>query len=117
MSEFWAGVVGVAVGGGFGVLGTAVSVWGPSRVQRKAEDRRDEPRKVLLLRLLNDKDRESQTLKRLCVVTGTSEDECRRLLVQVGARGLIYTSGKEGWALISRKPLKGLYTSDAPSVD
>jgi hypothetical protein len=46
-------------------------------------------------------------------VTGTDADECRRLLIQVNARGVILAGGEEGWALIARKPLDGAYTSQA----
>jgi hypothetical protein len=44
----------------------------------------------------------------LRVVTGTTPEECRTLLIQVGARGVTLApkeGGTEGWALISRKPL------------
>jgi hypothetical protein len=53
---------------------------------------------------------DGRTLDRLMVVTGTTPEECRRLLIQVGARGVILADGEEGWALIARKPLDGDYT-------
>jgi hypothetical protein len=113
MSELAAGVIGGAVGGTLGFLGAAVNAyWGPQRLERWREDRRDEPRRQLLRRMLEDEERTSRTLRRLCVVTGTTEEECRRLLIQVGARGLILKDGEEGWALIARKPLDGSYTSE-----
>jgi hypothetical protein len=56
---------------------------------------------------------DGRSLKRLCKVTGTNQEECRRLLVQVGARGVIFANQLEGWALIERKPLDGDYTSQA----
>ena len=56
---------------------------------------------------------DGRSLDRLRVVTGTSEEECRRLLIEVGARGVIFRNRSEGWALIERKPLEGGYESDA----
>jgi hypothetical protein len=95
MSELAAGIIGGLVGGALGVLGTTVSsYWGPRKLEQWRQDRRDEPRKRLLRRLLED-DRlpNGRTLDRLRIVTGTSPDECRRLL------------------LIERKPLDGDFTS------
>ena len=43
-----------------------------------------------------------ETLSR---VTGTPPDECRRLLIEIEARGVKLEGDVEGWALISRKPL------------
>jgi hypothetical protein len=37
--------------------------------------------------------------------TGTSADECRRLLIEIEARGILLAGDKEGWALIKNKPL------------
>lgn len=41
------------------------------------------------------------------IVTGTSEEECRRLLIEVKARGVILRDSgrKEVWALIKNMPL------------
>ena len=115
MSELAAGVIGGVVGGVLGVLGTTVSsYWGPRRLEQWRQDRRDEPRKQLLRRMLSDERfPDGRTLDRLRTVTGTSPEECRRLLVQVGARGVVFPNSVEGWALISRKPLDGDYASEA----
>ena len=43
-----------------------------------------------------------RTLARLRRVTGTTDDECRRLLIEIGARGVTMRGGDEGWALIER---------------
>jgi hypothetical protein len=113
VSELAAGVIGGAVGGMLGVLGTTVSsYWGPRRLEQWRQEQHDEPRKQLLLRMLED-DRfpDGRTLARLHTVTGSSSEECRRLLIQVGARGVVFPNDVEGWALISRKPLDGDYTS------
>ena len=113
MSELAAGVIGGAVGGALGVLGTTVSsYWGPRRLEEWRQNRRDEPRKQLLRRMLEDgRFPDGRTLDRLRTVSGTSPEECRRLLIQVGARGVLFPNDVEGWALIARKPLDGDYTS------
>lgn len=43
-----------------------------------------------------------RSLERLRLVTGTTDEECRRLLIDVGARGVKIKGGREGWALIDR---------------
>ena len=110
MSELVAGLIGGGVGGVLGVLGTGVTAyWGPRKLEqwreRQREQREDGPRKQLLLAMLdNDDFGDGRYLKTLRIVTGTSEDECRRLLIEIGARGVQLKDG-EGWALIRRKPL------------
>jgi hypothetical protein len=46
-------------------------------------------------------------LETLQIVTGTAVEECRRLLIEIDARGLIRGSKdeKELWALKKNKPL------------
>jgi hypothetical protein len=63
------------------------------------------PRKELLKRLLEGPliFRSIDTLAR---TVGTSPDECRSLLIEIGARGAIMKDRREAWALISRAPLK-----------
>jgi hypothetical protein len=36
--------------------------------------------------------------------TGTEPEECRRLLIQIEARGIVLKDG-EGWVLIKNRPL------------
>ena len=114
MSDLTAGLIGGVVGGALGVVGTTVTAyWGPRRLEQWRQERRDEPRKRLLRRMLDDERfPNGRTLDRLRIVTGTSADECRGLLIQVGARGVIFRGEVEGWALVERKPLDGEYTSD-----
>jgi len=40
-------------------------------------------------------------------LTGTTEDQCRTLLIEINARGGTLKTGREGWALIKRRPLEG----------
>jgi hypothetical protein len=53
--------------------------------------------------MLDDERFEGRYLETLCDVTGTSEEHCKRLLIQIGARGVALREGP-GWALISRMP-------------
>jgi len=114
MSEAVAGLIGGVVGGSLGVLGTTVSAYyGPRRLEQWRQERHDQPRKLLLKRMLEDnRFRNGRSLERLMIVTGTEPEECRRLLIQIGARGILFRGGKEGWALIDRKPLSGDFSSD-----
>jgi len=57
------------------------------------------------MRMLQDSKHDIRTLDMLKHVTGTSADECRRLLIEIGARGVVMSGDREGWALIERYPL------------
>lgn len=70
----------------------------------------------MLRELLNEERYPVRSLDRLKHVTGTSDDECRRLLIASKARGVIMDGGAEGWALISRYPLSGSYRVDVPDL-
>ena len=104
MSEAQAVIAGVLIGGVLSVAGTFVgSYWGPLKLEKRREKKHDEPRKELLLRLLKEKkDEPIRSLERLQLVTGTTVEECHRLLIDVGARGVMMKGGREGWALIKR---------------
>jgi hypothetical protein len=103
MSEAQAVIAGVIIGGVLSVAGTFVgSYWGPLKLEKRREEKYDGPRKELLLLLLNEKPETQpiRSLERLQLVTGTTEEECRRLLIEVRARGVKMKGGGEGWALI-----------------
>lgn len=92
------------------MTGTIVtSYYGPRRLEEWRERRREArefgPRKDLLERMLRDPSHPIRTLDMLKHVTGTSDDECRRLLIEIGARGVVMSGHREGWALIERYPL------------
>ena len=102
--------------GGLGgaILGAAGAGYRPTMAHGKLEEWREErheerhngPRKRLLLTMLqNEKWRDGRKLETLSRVTGTPYEECRRLLIDIGARGVQLEGNVEGWALISRKPL------------
>jgi hypothetical protein len=110
VSELVAGIIGGAIGAIGGVFGNVVTSYvGPRRLEewreRRKEERHDAPRKRLLVDLLEDtRFPDGRYLTTLCEVTGTDPDECKRLLIELGARGVRLRDGP-GWALISRNPL------------
>jgi hypothetical protein len=110
VSQLEAALLGGFIGGSLGVAGTLVTSYlGPRKLEEWREDRREEreygPRKALLERMLRDPQLSIRSIDLLTHVTGTSEEECRRLLIEIGARGVVMHGQKEGWALIERFPL------------
>ncbi len=110
-SDLIAGIIGGLIGGVLGVIGTLItSYYGPRKIEEWREKRQEErihgPRKRLLNQLLEDsRFDDGRKLETLSRVTGSNEEECRRLLIEIGERGVRLRNGEEGWALISRKPL------------
>lgn len=114
MSELQAALLGGFIGGALGVASTLVaSYFGPRWLEQWRADIKEErdygPRKRLLAQILAEPNSPIRTFQLLRHVTGTTEEECRRLLIEVGARGVVMQGGKEGWALIER------YGFDRPS--
>jgi hypothetical protein len=116
MSDVIAGIIGGTVGGTLGVIGTTVSSYfGPRKLEERREQRRHEredgPRKEMLQELLADsKFNDGRKLETLARVTGSTDQQCRRLLIEIGARGILLkkedgTGTDEGWVLRSRKPV------------
>lgn len=110
LSQLEAALLGGFIGGSLGVAGTLVtSYFGPRKLEEWRERRREEreygPRKELLERMLRDPNLPIRTLDLLTHVTGTTDEECRRLLIEIGARGVLMRGQREGWALIERYPL------------
>ena len=117
MSELEAALLGGFIGGALGVLSTLVaSYFGPRWLEQWRVDLKEEhdygPRKRLLKGMLGEPNPPIRTLKRLRHVTGTTDEECRRLLIEIGARGVIMRDGAEGWALIDRYGF-----SESPELD
>ncbi len=110
-SELIAAIIGGLIGGVLGVIGTLVtSYYGPRKMEewreQRLEERTNGPRKRLLATLLEDaRFPDGRTIETLARVTGTAPEECRRLLIQISARGVMLKDGKEGWVLIKNKPL------------
>jgi hypothetical protein len=117
VSSLEAAIIGGAIGGVLGVLSTLTgSYWGPRRLEQWREEQREKrefgPRKDLLSQMLRDPNMPIRSLDFLKLATGTNDEECRRLLIEVGARGVRMQGGREGWALIERYPF-----SEPPEVD
>ena len=111
-SEIIAGIIGGIIGGVAGTLGAWLTgYWGPRKLEQEKEKRAEErvwgPRKKLIKEMLDNaapgKGRSFETLKK---VTGTSDDDLRRLLVELGARGFTRDDGKEAWDYARNRPLK-----------
>ena len=86
-----AGALGGAVVGALG--GWLSTYYGPRKLEEWREQRQEErhngPRKRLLLKMLEDERwRDGRRLETLSQVTGTPRRECRRLLIEIGARGV-----------------------------
>jgi hypothetical protein len=109
--ELSVAIIGGLIGGVLGAAGTLItSYYGPRKFEEWRENRLEErlngPRKRLLKEMLEDtRFADGRSLETLSRVTGTSLDECRRLLIEIAARGITLAGNKEGWALIRRKPL------------
>ncbi len=95
-------ILKIAVGGIIGAL------LGPILLEeyrnRKREKSWKKPRKELLLKMLGGTLR-FRTLETLSRTVGASDEDCRSLLIEIGARGARLKDGQEAWALISRAPL------------
>jgi hypothetical protein len=107
VSNLVAALLGGLIGGALGVLSTLVgSYYAPRRLEQwraaEQEEREFGPRKRLLAEMLSEPYPPIRSFHLLRHVTGTTDDECRRLLIEIGARGVVMQGGKEGWALVSR---------------
>jgi hypothetical protein len=106
-SYFATALIGGIIGGVLGVIGTLVTSYvGPRKLEewreQKQEDRHLGKRKELLLKMLNDPDHKIRSLTQLHRVTGMTKEDCRLLLIEIGARGVTMKDDEEGWALIDR---------------
>ena len=105
--ELISGVIGGVIGGVLGVTSALLGAYfGPRWLEEWREQRSEErlhgPRK----RLLRDIPRDERfpygrTIETLSRVSGTTYEECRRLLIEIGARGVLLKGDREGWAQIS----------------
>lgn len=109
-----AGIIGGIVGGLVATAGAWVSAyWAPRKLEEQRELREEKrlwgPRKELIKEMLDmqigGKGRTFTTLK---LVTGTSDDDLRRLLVELGARGFKREDGTEAWIYRKDRPLLNL---------
>ncbi len=98
--EFWAGIIGVAVGSGLTILGQYLV----HRWQTGAERKRDLKRKAMLTNMLNKPGKTGwRKMTTLAAVIGASREETARLLIELDARAS--ETGNDVWAFVKDKPI------------
>ncbi len=96
------GLVGVIVGA---IIGGALNIF-LYHLQEKKQDNNDKARKKLLKIMLDNKSFvDGRSLETLSKVTGTEPEHCRRLLIELEARGFTMNDDREGWTYIKNRPL------------
>ncbi|MFW6753800.1 hypothetical protein ACKUG4_24295 [Pseudomonas glycinae] len=102
-AQFWAALIallGVLVGSIVSIIGNLLIYW----YQNKRANSLDNLRKKLLKKMLdNSRFPEGRSLETLCRVTGAEPENCRRLLIELGARGFTLTRGGEGWTYVKNR--------------
>jgi len=93
------GTVGAIVGSVATVAASIANQWFQNRLTKKE----DEPRRKLLLEMLNHPNYQWREFDTLSHVIGADEITTKRLLLEVGARAS--ENGKPLWGLVSRNPL------------
>ena len=109
--ELSAAFIGGIAGAASGALGAWITgYWAPRKLAEEREQREEErvwgPRKRLIREMLDKADwgwgRSFEVLRR---VSGTPDDELRRILIELGARGYTRDDGTEGWIYKNQRPL------------
>ncbi|MEI2623502.1 MAG: hypothetical protein V9G23_06090 [Giesbergeria sp.] len=95
-------LIGVS-GAIIGSLATVSVQWLSHHLQERAAEKREKPRKDILLKMLKSPKYQWRKLETLMHVIGTDEESTKRLLLDVGARAS--EDGKPLWGLIERNPL------------
>jgi hypothetical protein len=102
-ATFWAAVIGflgVVTGSVISIIGNITYHW----YQNRKANSLDNLRKSLLKKMLdNPKFKEGRSLATLSRVTGAEPEECRRLLIEIGARGFTLSRGEEGWTYVKNR--------------
>ncbi|MCE2748284.1 MAG: hypothetical protein LW715_05760 [Rhodobacter sp.] len=101
----WSSFFSAALGGAIAIASQIAIDWWKERPKRQLDEKRKATLKLLLdpqnmPAEAHDGWRNIVTLQR---VVGASEDDTKRLLVELGARGS--TQKKDMWAMIANKPL------------
>ena len=94
------------IGIGGAVVGSVATVavkWFEHRWRREADRKKDEPRKAILMKMLENPDYVWRKLDTLSHTIGADEETTKRLLIEIGARSS--EDEKPLWALLSRAPL------------
>ncbi|PIW60816.1 hypothetical protein [Shewanella sp. CG12_big_fil_rev_8_21_14_0_65_47_15] len=103
--SFWTALIGlggVTLGAVIAIIGNIIIF----KMQNKQQKNIDTARKELLSKMLSDtRFEEGRSLDTLSTVTGSQPEGGRRLLIEIGARGLALSDGREGWAYIKNRPL------------
>ena len=96
------GLIGVIIGSIITIIGNILVQW----LKHRAEYRKDEQRRNLLNKMLNDERFKGgwRTLDTLMHVIGSDQDTTKRLLIEIGARAS--EDGQDKWSLIKNNPLK-----------
>ena len=120
--ELLSALIGGAIGGVLGVFGSMFSsYYGPKKYQewkdKQYKEKHDKPRKELLIQLLNGNKHKIRSIETLSRVSGTSKEECRKLLIEIKARGIKIKGNREGWVLIKNKPLSDIYDDEEIEID
>lgn len=92
----WPAAIGIAVV--TGILGPLVVDW----VKGRRASRLDRSNRDQLRNMLTGEKFRVRSLDKLTRATGTNPEDCRRLLREIGARGVTLKSGEEGWKLLDQ---------------
>jgi len=105
-TQFWIALIGIA-GVIIGSVITLIGNYLMYKLKEKKVNDLETKRKALLTEMLNDNrfKEKWRTLNTLSSVIGASEEETKRLLVSLDARGSEKADGK--WSLITNNPLPG----------
>lgn len=103
--QFWSAIIGLAgvvIGALITITGNLLLHW----MQQRTKGKLDLARKTLLRQMLDNTGfKEGRSLDTLSKVTGAAPEECRRLLIEIGARGFTLKDNREGWTYIANRPL------------
>ena len=102
MDSGWAAFLGAIVGAIAGAIASLGGVVLTDRLQARRRAEADKPKRKLLEDMLKG-GYKWRSISTLVNVTGLTEPEVKRLLVEIGARGS--ETAPSLWGLISRNPL------------
>ncbi|WP_429102322.1 hypothetical protein [Aeromonas rivipollensis] len=106
--QFWTATIGfsgVIAGAIISTVGNVVLY----KLQQRKQNKNDISRKNLLKKMLdNPMFPDGRSFETLSRVTGTTPDDCHRLLIELEARGFTMADGRIGWTYIKNRPLDEL---------
>lgn len=102
---FWTAIVGflgVIAGAFISIAGNIILF----KIQGSQQASIDAVRKNLLHQMLSNPEfKDGRSIETLSKVTGSTAEECRKLLIDIGGRGFTLKDGREGWTYIINRPL------------